>query len=165
MNRYFKSLLFTCFLAIICPGLTAAQADNWASLTQEQQNLVNEAVNAMEMAYAPYSKYHVGAAIRANDGQVYSGFNIENASYGLTICAERTALFKGITSNRKDFKEIAVVTQNGGMPCGACRQTLNEFSPNILVIVSNKDKTKISMKKLSELLPDSFGPKQLEDKS
>lgn len=140
-----------------------AQSDplSFEQLTKTQQNLVEKAIESMTDAYAPYSHYHVGAALLSEDGTIFTGFNIENASYGLTVCAERTALFKAVTSHHKKFTQIAVVTKNGGMPCGACRQTLNEFSPELLVIVTDANKTKIQLKKLSELLPDSFGPNNL----
>lgn len=133
----------------------------WTDLASVDQVLINEAVQAMDNAYAPYSNYHVGAAIRSDDGKIYHGFNIENASYGLSVCAERTALFKGITDLKQAFTAIAVVTQNAGFPCGSCRQVLNEFSPQIRVLVSNREKSQIQITTLSDLLPESFGPQQL----
>lgn len=136
-------------------------AVEWNSLTTEQQNLVDAAILSMEKAYAPYSQYKVGAAIQGENNKIYPGFNIENASYGLTICAERTALFNGVTSEQTNFKAIAIATKNGGMPCGACRQTLNEFAPDLLVIVTDSQKNNIEITTLSKLLPSSFGPKQL----
>ena len=157
--RYIKifSILIIINFNLMAQNKTVA----WTSLTSEQQTLVNAAISSMEKAYAPYSQYKVGAAIQGENNKIYSGFNIENASYGLTICAERTALFNGITAEQTHFKAIAIATRNGGMPCGACRQTLNEFSPDLLVIVTDKNKNNIEITTLSKLLPRSFGPKQL----
>lgn len=91
--------------------------------------LVARAVEARARAYAPYSKYAVGAAIRTKDGSIFVGVNVENASYGLTVCAERSATFAAVTAGHREFDAIAVVTENGASMCGACRQVVAEFVP------------------------------------
>ena len=94
-----------------------------------EQNLFDIAFKAMDHAYAPYSNYTVGAAILCDDGKIYSGVNIENASYGLTNCAERTAIFKAVSEGVKEIKAIVIVNGTSEMskPCGACRQVMSEF--------------------------------------
>ena len=107
-------------------------------------------------AYAPYSKYAVGAAVLGSDGKLYSGCNVENASYGLTICAERNAIFSAIANGCREFEKIAIVadTKEPISPCGACRQVLAEFNPNMEIILANfQGKTETFH--LSELLPRS----------
>jgi cytidine deaminase len=117
---------------------------------------------ARERAYAPYSRFTVGAALRAADGAIYVGCNVENASYGLTICAERNAVAHAVARGARDFVAIAVVTESGVTPCGACRQVLVEFGPAMAVIVADAhDNYRIY--RLGELLPDAFGPEQLKD--
>lgn len=162
LKSIFASALLSAIIVSPCYA-SNSQSVKWADLADSDQMLINEAVQAMDNAYAPYSNYHVGAAIRSADGKIYQGFNIENASYGLSVCAERTALFKGITDLNQAFTAIAVVTQNGGFPCGSCRQVLNEFSPQLKVLVSNRDKSQIQITTLSDLLPESFGPQQLSN--
>lgn len=124
--------------------------------------MVAAAAAARERAYAPYSHFAVGAALRAADGAIYVGCNVENASYGLTICAERNAVAHAVASGARDLVAIAVVTENGVTPCGACRQVLAEFGPEMTVIVADtRGNRRIYM--LGELLPDAFGPEQLKD--
>ena len=94
--------------------------------------LIAKAVEVRRKAHAPYSKYLVGAALLAKDGRVFVGCNVENASYGLTCCAERNAVFAAVAAGAKKFVAVAVVTANGGSPCGACRQVLREFGPKLL---------------------------------
>ncbi len=122
--------------------------------------LVQLAAKARKLAYAPYSHYKVGAAILANDGRVFTGCNVENASFGLTCCAERTAVFSAVAAGAKKFAAIAIVTSNGGSPCGACRQVLREFGTSTLVIMS-RPKGRPTAALLGDLLPGSFGPEQL----
>jgi cytidine deaminase len=116
-----------------------------------KQKLIEEAVRAKEKAYAPYSNFRVGAALLADDN-IFTGFNIENASYSLTICAERVAAVKAITKGCKNFDKIAVATEKESfiVPCGACLQFLAEFSDNLeIILVNGKGKSKItSLKKL-----------------
>src|ERR1041384_3657591 len=102
-----------------------------------KQKLVRAALRARQRAVAPYSKFKVGAALLTNSGEIIGGANVENASYGLTCCAERVALFKALTEGKKNFVAIAVVarTPGGAMPCGACRQLLAEFAPKATVFV------------------------------
>jgi len=132
-------------------------------LKQEQKiDLVKIASQVRKWAYTPYSNYQVGAAVLTGSGRIYDGVNIENAAFSLTVCAERTAIFKAVSNGEKKFQAIAVVTKDGGTPCGSCRQVMAEFSPEMLVIVAN-DKGKIIMeKKLSDLLPSAFGADNLK---
>lgn len=119
--------------------------------------LLDTAKKAMEHAYAPYSDFKVGAALLCTDGTVYTGCNIENASYGVCNCAERTAVFKAVSEGRRDFSAIAIVSSAGGetFPCGVCRQVLAEFSPNIRVVLQKKDNSAVSYK-FEELMPHIF---------
>lgn len=119
--------------------------------------LLDTAKKAMEHAYAPYSNFKVGAALLCTDGTVYTGCNIENASYGVCNCAERTAVFKAVSEGRRDFSAIAIVSSAGGetFPCGVCRQVLAEFSPNIRVVLQKKDNSAVSYK-FEELMPHIF---------
>ncbi len=126
----------------------------------KDQELIALATEARQKAYAPYSHYLVGAALLTSSGKVYTGANVENASYGLAICAERTAAVKAVSDGERDFVAIAVVTENGGTPCGACRQVLNEFGPEMRVLIANAAGNYQALR-LSELLPASFGPEQL----
>ena len=111
---------------------------------------------AMKNSYSPYSSYPVGAALHCTDGRIFTGCNVENASFGLSNCAERTALFKAVSEGAREFDVIAIAAKTKPWPCGACRQVLNEFAPDIRVIVTWKDH--VEEKKLHELLPESFGP-------
>ncbi len=126
------------------------------------QALVETAVAATRHAYIPYSNYPVGAALRALDGSVFSGCNIENAAYPATICAERTALVKAVSEGFRQFDVIIVVTRNGGWPCGTCRQMLFEFAPELRVISADLEGRILGEARLSELLPHGFGPGYLE---
>jgi cytidine deaminase len=112
-------------------------------------------------AYAPYSGFTVGAALLAEDGVIYTGCNVENASYGLTVCAERNAVFHAIASGTRDFVAVAVATENGVTPCGACRQVLAEFNPRMDVILVDAA-GHVRETTLAALLPDAFVPEQLE---
>lgn len=125
--------------------------------------LIAAAAAARESAYVPYSGFAVGAALLASNGTVYTGCNVENASYGLTVCAERNAVFHAVVSGARDFLAVAVVTANGGAPCGACRQVLSEFSPTMTVITSDMAGNR-RVYTLSELLPDAFGAADLGQK-
>ncbi len=117
--------------------------------------LLEVAANVRKMAHAPYSRYKVGAALLAGSGNVYAGCNVENASYGLSICAERTAYVKAVSDGEREFLAIAVVSDNGGSPCGACRQFMAEFGLDSIVILSDK-KGNYSITTVSQLLPDAF---------
>jgi len=127
--------------------------------------LIRRALAARERAYAPYSRYRVGAALLCADGSVVEGCNVENASYGLTVCAERVAVFAAVASGRTAFVALAVATSEGAAPCGACRQVLREFAgaadaegfPIHMADAGGAARTRT----LGELLPDGFGPKDL----
>lgn len=129
---------------------------------QTKKQLVAAAITASENAYIPYSGYPVGAALLAVDGTVYGGCNIENAAYPATICAERTALVKGVSEGQRDFVAIAIATENGGFPCGVCRQMLFEFSPELRVIIATMDGTIRDERPLSALLAEGFGPSSMD---
>jgi cytidine deaminase len=122
--------------------------------------LVQAALKAREQAYAPYSGYKVGAALLAEDGTIFTGCNVENAAYPSCICAERVAITKAISEGQRKFVAIAVVTSNGGTPCGSCRQVMSEFAPHMLVIVADLERI-VAEFKLSDLLPHGFGPQHL----
>ncbi len=122
--------------------------------------LIQAAIEAAEQAYAPYSNYRVGAALLTQEGQVYRGCNVENAAYGSSMCAERAAIFKAVSEGKRAFQAIAVATQNGGSPCGPCRQVMREFAPDLTVIITDFAGT-ARVCTLAELLPDSFGPENL----
>ncbi len=128
---------------------------------QLKQKLVEAGVNARKRAYAPYSKYFVGAAVLTEDGKIYEGANVENASYGATVCAERVAIFNAVSAGERKFVAISVVGDEGGAPCGMCRQVLAEWGLNMLVIEVNKDGKVVREVTLSEILPDAFTPAAL----
>jgi cytidine deaminase len=123
-------------------------------------NLLEQAIAAREKSYSPYSHYKVGAALLTRSGQIYTGCNIENAAYSPAICAERTAIFKAVSEGVFDFIAIAVVTSNGGAPCGVCRQVMREFAPDLIVVIGDINGNYRVMS-LIDLLPDSFGPDNL----
>jgi len=128
------------------------------------QLLKKAAKRASENAYAPYSNFPVGAAVLTEDGEIYTGANVENASYGLTICAERNAIFQAIAKGTRRIRALAIYTptQSSTPPCGACRQVLNEFGPDTDVY-STCNTTETLHYKLSDLLPKAFGPGNLEE--
>src|SRR5688572_5434243 len=104
---------------------------------EERQSLIDLANEARRRAYAPYSNYPVGAALRTKSGRLYTGVNVENAAYPHTMCAERVAIFKAVSEGETEFEVIAVVTNNGGSPCGGCRQVLAEFGLDTIVLIAN----------------------------
>ncbi|MES9682485.1 cytidine deaminase [Bacillus sp. AFS001701] len=131
----------------------------------DKQQLINEAIKARLNAYVPYSKFQVGAALLTKDGQVIRGCNIENASYGLTNCAERTALFKAYSNGITEFSAVAVVADTEGpvAPCGACRQVLFELAgPDTVVYLSNLNGA-IQETTVKELLPGAFTSEDLNE--
>lgn len=131
---------------------------------QEQENLLNAAQQARENSYSPYSNFKVGAAVLCADGSIFTGTNIENASYGLTICAERSAIFAAVSAGKRRFRALALVTQklpglDFNSPCGACRQVMSEFiAPDapILIAVLDGEKRTVYVKQLQELMPFPF---------
>jgi cytidine deaminase len=127
------------------------------------KNLIEKATEARENAHAPFSNFKVGAALLTESGEIFTGCNVENASYGLTMCAERVAIFKAISEGKKDFTQLAVVadTDNLTPPCGACRQIIWEFCGDIPVILANLS-GETEKFQMSELLPKAFDAKFLE---
>ena len=133
------------------------------TLTREdKQTLIALANEAREWAYAPYSRYPVGSALRAKSGRIYTGVNIENAAYPHTMCAERVAIFKAVSEGEKDFEVISVVTENGGSPCGGCRQVLAEFGLDTIVLMADKHGNLVKEATVRELLPEAFTPEKLK---
>lgn len=128
----------------------------------DTKDLIKAAETAAHRAYAPYSRFSVGAALLGKDGKIYSGCNVENASYGLTICAERVAIGTAIAHGCREFSQIVIYTDTPSPtpPCGACRQVLNEFSPNLEVVLVNPQGI-VGRLTLGELLPLAFGPGNL----
>ena len=124
--------------------------------------LARSALDAMQHAYSPYSRVRVGAALLAEDGRVFTGCNVENASFGMTSCAERTAVVKAVSEGARLFETLAIVTdgERALMPCGACRQVLFEFAPYLRVLVSGASGKRYETF-LEDLLPEAFGPGDL----
>lgn len=129
--------------------------------SDEREQLIAAAREARQWAYAPYSNYAVGAALLSKSGRIYEGVNVENAVYPMTICAERVAVFKAVSEGERDFVAIAVVTRNGGSPCGACRQVLAEFGMDTLVLIADESGRLVREATVKELLPGAFGPHDL----
>ncbi len=121
----------------------------------DRRELVAQAQAARERAYAPYSGYRVGAALLGRSGRVYLGCNVENAVYPLCTCAERTAMVRAIAEGEREFVAIAVATEDGGSPCGSCRQTLREFGEELMVLIADAT-GRYRETTLAALLPDSF---------
>ena len=132
------------------------------TISSEYQSLIDIANQVRKNAYAPYSNYPVGAALRTKSGRIFSGVNVENAAYPAAICAERTAVFKAISEGEREFDVIAVVTDNGGSPCGSCRQVLAEFGPDTVVLIADGNGKLLKEMTVNELLPEAFTPKHLE---
>lgn len=130
----------------------------------DYKDLIEKAREAYKNAYVPYSHYPVGAAVKWESGRITSGCNVENASYGLTVCAERNAVFCGAAQGERKIKAVAVAVPGEDMPspCGACRQVIREFARDCLVILAN-GKGEIQVKSLQEILPGSFGPEFLSN--
>ena len=129
------------------------------------KQLLDASVEIRKQSYSPYSHFKVGAAVRGADGKIYLGCNVENASFGLTICAERTALVKAVSNGCLKFDEISIAAVNKDQftsPCGACRQFLAEFNPRIKIYLCNPDIETVAETTLSHLLPESFNPENVE---
>jgi cytidine deaminase len=124
-------------------------------LAPEWGVLVDAAADARQGAYAPYSQFAVGAAVRVASGRVYTGSNIENAASGLTVCAERVAIWKAVSSGERDLQALAVVTETGATPCGACRQVMAEFAEDLEVVIADTA-GRAWRTSLAELLPHAF---------
>ena len=132
-------------------------------MVHTEESLIDIAKEVRERAYAPYSNFKVGAAVETEDGDVYTGCNVESASYGLTVCAERVAIWKGISRGEKKFNRIAVVvdTEDLTPPCGVCRQIIWEFCGDVPVILANLQGKKETLM-MGELLPRAFDSKFLK---
>jgi cytidine deaminase len=128
---------------------------------QEKQALIDLANTARQRAYVPYSNYPVGSVLRTKTGRLYTGVNVENAAYPQTMCAERVAIFKAVSEGEKEFEVITVVTDNGGSPCGGCRQVMVEFGLDTIVILADGSGKLIKETTVRELLPEAFTPVQL----
>ena len=133
-----------------------------AQIKEDYKQLIELANVARRHAYAPYSNYPVGAALRTKTGRVYSGVNIENAAYPTGICAERVAIFKAISEGEREFEVIAVVTDNGGSPCGACRQVLSEFGLDTIVLIADGKGLLFKETSVGKLLPEAFLPHDVQ---
>ena len=133
--------------------------------------LIRKAIGARRLSYSPYSQYQVGAALLAGDGQIITGCNIENAAYGPSNCAERTAFFKAVSEGIRDFKAIVIVGSPAGeeitqyaYPCGVCRQVMREFcEPESFQVIVARSETDYRVAALAELFPESFGPDNLRE--
>ncbi len=133
-----------------------------ATLTdKERQSLIDLANEARRRAYAPYSNYRVGAALRTRSGRIFTGCNVENAAYPTSMCAERVAVYKAVSEGEKEFDVIAVVTPNGGTPCGGCRQVMAEFGLDMVVLVADGEGRLVQETTVAKLLPGAFTPKDL----
>lgn len=128
----------------------------------DKNQLRNKAIEAASRAYSPYSKAKVGCALETSDGSIYTGCNIENASYGGTICAERVAILKAVSDQKMKLKKIYVYTKEGWPPCGLCRQTMSEFADKNLEIIIGDEQGVEKVLPFSELLPLSFTPDHLK---
>ena len=132
---------------------------------EQKQELANLAVEMRKRSYSPYSHYAVGAALITKSGRIFTGCNIENAAYPVTICAERTAIFKAVSEGEKDFEAIAIATEDGlGYPCGSCRQVMAEFSLDMTVILADREGHITVEASVNELLPGAFTPVRLLDR-
>ena len=128
---------------------------------EQRKKLIQAAQEARRWAYAPYSKYPVGAALLSASGKIYDGVNVENAAYPTGICAERVAVFKAVSEGEREFIAIAVVTDNGGSPCGSCRQVISEFGLETIVVIADARGQVVLETSISDLLPGAFRPEHL----
>ena len=129
---------------------------------QEKQSLIDLANTARQRAYVPYSHYAVGAALRTKSGRIFTGVNVENAAYPQTMCAERVAIFKAVSEGEQEFEIISVVTDNGGSPCGGCRQVMAEFGLDTVVLMADGSGKLVKETTVKELLPEAFTPDHLK---
>ena len=127
------------------------------------EKLIQRAVQARKWAYAPYSNYTVGAALLTTSGRIYEGVNVENAAYPDSICAERVAIYKAVSEGERKFVAIAVVTKDGGSPCGSCRQVLAEFGLDTVVLIANEQGMLLNETSVAELLPQAFNSTSLAE--
>jgi len=129
---------------------------------KDAQALVAIANESRSHAYVPYSNYPVGAALRAKSGRIFTGVNVENAAYPTTMCAERIAIFKAVSEGEREFDAIAVVTPNGGSPCGGCRQVMAEFGLDTIVLIGDGQGRLLQQTTVRDLLPGAFTPDHLK---
>lgn len=127
--------------------------------------MVELGAEARRRAYAPYSGYNVGAVLRTKNGKYIVGVNVENAAYPVTICAERNAIFSAVAQGEREFESISVVTENGGYPCGSCRQVMAEFNLDMAVIIGDENGAIHEITTVRDLLPGAFTPAHLPQKS
>ena len=139
-----------------------AEKVNMTLTQQDKQSLVDLANNARQHAYVPYSNYGVGSSLRTKTGRVFTGVNVENAAYPQTMCAERVAIFKAVSEGEKEFEVITVVTDNGGSPCGGCRQVMAEFGLDTIVILADGSGRIRKQTTVGELLPEAFNSGHLK---
>ena len=134
-----------------------------SKLTEDERRaLIDLANEARRRAYAPYSNYPVGAALRTRSGRIFTGCNIENAAYPTSMCAERVAIYKAVSEGEKEFEVITVVTPNGGTPCGGCRQVMAEFGLDTVVLIADGGGRLVQETTVAGLLPGAFTPKDLK---
>lgn len=145
----------------LAPAAAALPADEPVLSADECQQLIRSAIAVRAQAYAPYSQFRVGAALLTADGQTFVGCNIENASYSMTLCAERVAAAAAIAAGCHDWRAIVIASPGGVTPCGACRQFLAEFAPGLLVITADVHDGTHRDHRLQDLLPQSFGRQSL----
>lgn len=126
-----------------------------------RERLIEAAQHARQWAYAPYSNYKVGAALLTASGKIYEGINIENVGFSPTVCAERVAVFKAVSEGERQFVAIAVAAEDGGAPCGVCRQVLAEFGMDLIILMSDGEGKFLGETTLSEIFPIPFTPKSL----
>jgi cytidine deaminase len=137
-----------------------------SSLSDEERRLLIElAGEARRRAYAPYSNYQVGAALRTKSGRIFTGCNVENAAYPTGMCAERVAVFKAVSEGEREFEVLAVVTSNGGSPCGGCRQVLAEFGLDTIVLIADGQNHLVQETSVAGLLQGAFTPQDLQGKA
>jgi cytidine deaminase len=131
-------------------------------LTDDDRKFLLDLANeARRRAYAPYSGYKVGSALRTRSGRIFTGVNVESAAYPTTMCAERVAVYKAVSEGEREFEVISVVTDNGGTPCGGCRQVLAEFGLETIVLIGDGNGKLVQETTVGELLPGAFTPKDL----
>lgn len=148
--------LFLGVLLMSCPLFSARFSADDLSV------LIQKAREGQRNAYAPYSHYRVGAAVLTKSGKIYNGCNVENASYGLCNCSERTAVFKAVSEGEREIEVIVIMTKDGALSCGACRQVLNEFNPHMIVIAVDEKGNVQAETTVAKLLPSAFGPSNLD---
>ncbi|HEX5808681.1 MAG TPA: cytidine deaminase [Anaerolineales bacterium] len=145
-------------------GVSTVRRNSMTLNDQEKQALIDLANTARQRAYVPYSNYPVGASLRTKTGRLYTGVNVENAAYPQTMCAERVAIFKAVSEGEKEFEVITVVTDNGGSPCGGCRQVMAEFGLDTIVLLADGTGRLVKETTVKELLPEAFTPDRLINK-